>query len=103
MAVKVKRRKGAWWVYIDYKGRRKAKRIGTSKTAAETVAEKIQAKLKLGDVGILEEKTPYPFDAYCQRWLDTYVKTHCKLSTRTRYASAARLYLLPRFGAKDIT
>lgn len=103
MAVKIRRRKGAWWVFIDHKGKRKAKRIGTSKSAAEEVAGKIAARLKLGDAGILDEKPSRPFDAYCERWLKTYVKTHCKLSTQTRYESAARLYLLPRFGSRDMT
>jgi integrase len=103
MAVKVRRRNNAWWVFIDHKGKRKAKRIGTSKSAAEEVAGKIEAKLKLGDVGILDEHPSRPFDAYCERWLTTYVKTHCKLSTRTRYESVAWLYLLPRFGSRDLT
>ncbi len=35
MAVKVKQHKGAWWIFIDHHGKRKAKRIGSSKRAAE--------------------------------------------------------------------
>lgn len=102
MAVKLRKRNGKWWVYIDHKGRRKAKCIGVSKSAAEQVARKIEAKLNLGDVGILEEKPARPFDAYCQRWLTTYVKTHCKDATASRYESVARLYLFPLFGSRDI-
>lgn len=48
MAVKVKQRKGKWWVFIDYKGKRKAKCVGTSKRAAEEVAGKIQTRIALG-------------------------------------------------------
>jgi hypothetical protein len=35
MAVKVRQHKGKWWVFIDHKGNRKAKCVG-SKQAAET-------------------------------------------------------------------
>src|SRR5215475_1000333 len=58
MAVKVKQHKGKWWVFIDHKGRRKAKCIGTSKRAAELVAEKIQAKITLGQFGVPEHRPP---------------------------------------------
>ena len=33
MAVKVKFHRGAWWLFIDYKGKRKAKRVGSEKAA----------------------------------------------------------------------
>ncbi len=58
MAVKVRERDGAWWIFIDYKGRRKARRVGTGKVgmrAAKAAAEKIQAKLALGDTALLDE------------------------------------------------
>jgi len=44
MAVKVRERKGAWWLFVDYKGRRKARRVGVGKEgkkAAQTAAEQI--------------------------------------------------------------
>ena len=31
MGVQVKAWKGAWWIFVDHKGQRKAKRIGTGK------------------------------------------------------------------------
>jgi integrase len=61
MAVKVRERKGAWWVFVDHRGRRKAKRVGvgrTGKRAAETAAEQIQARLTLGDWSPLETPAP---------------------------------------------
>src|SRR5262249_16497225 len=101
MAVKVKQHKGKWWGFIDHKGRRKAKCVG-SKQAAETAAKKIEAKLTLGDFLLLDEKPQRPFDAYFRNWLDTYVQANCKESTRDAYESSFRLYLLPAFGQKDI-
>lgn len=103
MAVKLRKRNGKWWVYIDHKGRRKAKCIGVSKNAAVIVAGKIEAALKLGDLGVLNEKPPRPFDVYFHQWLNTYVKAHCKESTRDRYQRAFHLSLFPAFGQKDIT
>ena len=70
MAVKVRERKGAWWVFVDHKGRRKAKRVGVGKggkRAAESAAEKIQARLALGDTSPLEDNTsapPVTFEQY---------------------------------------
>jgi len=81
MAVKVKQHKGKWWVFIDHKGKRKAKCIGKSPRAAEEVAGKIEAKLKLGDFSLLDEKPQRPFDVYFKNWLETYVKAHCKERT----------------------
>jgi integrase len=102
MAVKVKQHKGKWWVFIDHKGKRKAKCIGKSQRAAQEVAGKIEAKLKLGDFSLLDEKPQRPFDEYFRTWLDTYVKAHCKERTYDLYEDVFRIYLLPHFGQKDI-
>jgi integrase len=67
MGVKVKERTddpGAWWLYIDHQGKRKAKRVGVgarAKKAAELAALKIQARLALGDGSVFDEaKTVVP-------------------------------------------
>ena len=103
MAVKVKQRRGKWWIYIDHKGRRKAKCVGTDKRAAEAVAAKITIKLALGKFDIAaDERTNRPFDAYYTAWLDTYARTHCQPSTCDQYESVYRKHLLPHFGKRDI-
>jgi integrase len=102
MAVKIRQHKGKWWVFIDHRGKRKAKCVG-SKQAAETAAKKIEAKLTLGDFTLLDDKPQRPFDVYFRHWLDTYVTAHCKERTYDLYEAAFRLYLLPTFGQKDIT
>lgn len=102
MAVKVRQHKGAWWIFIDHHGKRKAKRIGSSKRAAETAAEKIQAKIALGQFEIKDEQQRRPFDTYFQTWLETYAKVHCKESTADRYQRTFRLYLSPAFKQKDL-
>ncbi len=103
MAVKVRQHKGKYWVFIDHKGKRKAKCIGTSKRAAESVAEKIEAKITLGQFEIKDERQRRPFEVYFRNWLDTYARAHCKASTVSIYETAFRLYLLPAFGQKDLS
>ena len=104
MGVKVRERNGRWWVFIDHKGKRKAKCVG-EKRVAQHVAETIAARLKLGELDLTdphEEKLQRPFDAYFQGWLDTYVKAHCKPSTYANYETAFRLFLKPHFERRDI-
>ena len=64
MGVKVKHWKGAYWVFINHEGKRKAKRVGEGKTgkrAAELAAVKIQARLAQGDSSLLDEtESPRP-------------------------------------------
>jgi integrase len=103
VAVKIKQRKGKWWLYIDHHGRRKSKCVGTSKRAAEAAAAKIAAKLALGEFDLAaEERVGRPFDAYYCAWLDSYARTHCKPSTCDQYDSVYRTHLLPHFGKRDI-
>src|SRR3989442_6171139 len=103
MAVKVKFHKGAWWLFINHRGQRRAKRVGDSKRAATIAAEKIQAKLALGQFDLEEEKPRRPFDPYFRNWLNTYVRGHCKERTLALYEQNFRCHLLPHFGQTDIS
>ena len=56
MGVKVRERpegSGVYWVFIDHKGHRKAKRIGRDEGEAQKAAKKIEAKLTLGELGLV--------------------------------------------------
>jgi integrase len=106
MAVKVREWKGAWWVFTDFRGRRKARRVGvgtTGKRAAQAAAEKIAAKLALGDLSPLETVTPaappVTFRAYAERWLAGHVRLQCKPSTLTTYTRVMRTHWIPALGA----
>jgi hypothetical protein len=72
--VKAREHRGAWWLFVDRKSRRKAKRIGTGKLgrkAAEQAAMKIQARLAHGDTRVFtpEPVTVPTFKEYAERWL----------------------------------
>jgi len=109
MAVKVRERKGAWWVVIDHKGRRKSKRVGVGKEgkrAAHTAAEKIQAKLALGDTDLLNEGTanpPVTFERYAMRWLETHAGQACKFSTARIYGANLKRHVFPILGGKPVS
>jgi integrase len=103
MGVKVREKDGKWYVFINYKGRRKAKCVGDSKRAAEEVKRKLEAKLTLGDIGVLEDTPPaITFADYSQHWLEHYVAVACKPSSRRIYLGIVRNHLLPAFGRHEL-
>jgi integrase len=95
--------KGAWWIFIDHQGRRKAKRVGTGKEghrAAQLAAEKIQARLVLGDFSLLEEPCPLgiTLQEYGHQWLATGVTLWLKPATTEKYTAIFRKHWLPELG-----
>jgi integrase len=113
MAVKVREWKGAWWVFIDHQGRRKAKRVGIGKEgkrAAQTAAEKIQAALTLGDLSVFRSPTPekpvLTLGAFAAEWLKSDVALRLKLSSQETYEQIIRIHLTPVLGStplRDLT
>jgi len=97
MGVKLRKRNSAWWVFIDYHGKRKAKKVG-SREAAEAVKRKLEARLAEGDLGCLEERTVPVFRDYSERWLKEYAELECKASTVGFYRQCLKLHVEPKFG-----
>jgi len=107
MGVKVKEWKGAFWIFINHQGQRKAKRVGAGpagKKAAELAAIKIQARLVEGETTIFQEAAPPPitFGAYAQQWLESYAAQACKFSTAQTYELNLRRHVLPVLGVKPV-
>ena len=106
MGVKIREKppkSGAWWVFIDHQGKRKAKKIGKDRKLAQEVARKMEAKLALGDVGVMEEQAKIPtFREYAGGWLNTYGVTSLKYSTLESYRNELRNHLMPAFGVKGL-
>lgn len=105
MGVKIKKRNGAWWVFIHYRGQRKAKRVGTKK-AAELVALRIQARLAEGDARPLKSVDdgpgPITFKAYATAWLANHAEQACKFSTVRIYKANLQRHVFPVLGAKRL-
>ncbi len=96
MGVKVRQKDGAWWVFINHQGRRKAKKVGDRK-AAHVVAEKLQAKLALGDLSALENGPPSPtLQEYAECWLASQI--HLKLITLKNYRRSLVNHVFPVLG-----
>ena len=114
MAVKVKERpkgSGIWWIFINHKGKRKAKKIGKKRTAVEA-AEKIDAQLKLGVFNLNDNEIP-TFKKYVDGWtmndgvkkMGWYEKVavlSLKNSTHNGYKSIIDTHLIPAFGSKRL-
>src|ERR1700692_1862641 len=97
MSVRIRKRKAAWWIFISYRGRRKAKRIGTPE-AAVRVKREIEARLALGDLAIFGPGELPTFKRFAEQWVRLYAEVECKESTVKSYKQILRLYLYPRFG-----
>ena len=68
MGVKLRERPGkGWYVLTDWRGQRKAKFFGKNKTLAKDFKEKLEAKLKLGSVGI-STKAGVKMEDYAAKW-----------------------------------
>ena len=95
MGVKVKEWKGAWWVFVDHQGRRKAKRAGPGsrgRKLAEAAATKIAAKLLDGDTSVLDKPqkpaTAPAFAEVVDEWLRKYPALHAvRPATMDNYRS----------------
>jgi integrase len=107
MGVKVREKKkgsGVWWIFIDHQGRRKAKKVGKDKKVAENIAKKVEAKLALGDMGLVENKTVVAatFEEYANTWKTLTVPATCKPSTESDYKGILKNHVLPVFGKTTV-
>jgi integrase len=95
-------------VFVDYKGRRRAKRC-RSKTAAQLAADQIDAALRLGQVGVLDadkRAVPAPvltFKEYAERWLETVGSIRLRPATLEQYRLRLRVRILPTLGSLPLT
>ena len=77
---------GEWWVFINHKGKRRSKKIG-SKKAANAVKREVEARLANGDLGLLQEKKPtlaeygrkLIFEPHIMEWADTIRSNYTNL------------------------
>lgn len=100
MGVRVRFHKGAWWVFVAHRGRRRAKKIGDRETAL-AVGKQIRERLALGDLGLLAEPS-VTFQSYADRWLEA-LKGSRKASTHAFYAFNLRLHLSPTLGDRPVS
>jgi integrase len=105
MGVKVREKvKGSseWWIFINHHGKRMAKKIGSKKVAQEA-AKAIEAKLALGDLGILDDDKVPLLKEYASVWITVTVPATCKASTLIDYKSILENHVLPAFGKLPVS
>jgi integrase len=103
MGVKVRKCRKSWYIFVYHHGQRKAKRVG-SREAAEKVRREVEARLAMGDLGVLsQEASGIPTLAhYVASWQKNYAAREMKPSTADFYDQFLRLYVLPTFGDSQL-
>jgi integrase len=96
---KIKGRGKPYWVFVTHQGKRTSRLVG-DKAAAENVASKIRAKLKLGEFDLDEKKKPpVPlFKDFAKGFMETYSVMNHEESTTESYQQALDRHLIPYFG-----
>jgi hypothetical protein len=99
MGLKVRFWKRSWYVFIDHRGRRRAKKIGDRETAL-TVARRIRERPLLGDLTLLGTDTE-TLTVYATRWLTEGEKAR-KVSTHRFYRFNLDVHILPVLGSHPV-
>jgi integrase len=97
MGVTVREKKpGEWWLFVNHHGRRKSKKIGSSKAEATRLGKILEGRLASGELGmsdIAKTSVAQPFSFYCKEWLGIVMPHKCKQSTRKDYISIHKKHL----------
>ena len=106
MGVKVRERiegSGVWWVFINHRGKRKAKKVGSQESADE-VKQQVEARLVLGKEFLPEEKPVCPtLGDYFKRFEKTYLAgAIVRQSTQRGYRGTFANHILPAFKSKRL-
>ncbi len=113
MAAKVKQDRGAWWVVTHFQGKRRKKRVGSTKAdkrKAERIADEINARLAIGVYQPKVEQRALPFEEYARNWFRSEVQLPVARgiagalspATAELHERHVRLYLTPFFGRRDL-
>ena len=70
MGVKVRFDRGAWWVFVNHQGRRKAKKVG-DKVTAHRVAQAILERIARREFTLPPVRGEQTLRVFAGRWLDT--------------------------------
>ena len=101
MGVKVRFYRGAWWVFINHRGCRKAKRIGDRDTARR-VGQAIRERLALGDLNLDVSGAGSRLQPYAERWLEN-ATVSLKASTVAFYRGNLTLHVFPALGTRLVS
>ena len=101
MGVKIRFYRGAWWIFIDHKGRRRSKRIGDRETARH-LAQRIRLALTAGDLSVTQPTVETTLKTYSEGWLRG-LHANLKASTVRFYAENLTRHVLPLLGSRPVS
>lgn len=101
MGVKVRFYRGAWWIFIDHQGRRKAKKIGDRETALR-IAQTLRARLARAELHLPVDATSPTLRTYVGSWMAT-AATNLKASTIGFYQGHLNQHILPALGDRLVS
>jgi len=90
---------GEWWIFINHKGKRRSKKIG-SKSAANAVKREVESRLARGDMGMLREKRP-TVEKYGKQWLKSLLRQWSD-GTTLNYESIFKRHVEKHLGSKRL-
>jgi len=92
---------GVWFIFINHQGKRKSKKIGNDEKLAREVAEKVKAKLVLGELNVekINEKGVL-FKEYAEMWLA--LPHDIKESTKDVYKGYLKRHIYPVIGKMEV-
>jgi integrase len=101
MGVKIKFHKGAWWLFINFQGRRRAKKIGDRETAVRA-AQRMREALVAGALRLPEKAPEETVDVYAREWLRS-LESNLKASTVRFYRENLNRHVLPLLGERSVS
>ena len=100
MGVKIRFHKGAWWLFIHHRSRRRAKKIGDRQTAVRT-AQQVREAIIAGDLQITPKPPSETLRTYAHAWLRG-LESNLKASTVTFYGENLKRHVLPLLGDRPL-
>jgi len=105
MGVKVREKvkdSGVWWIFANFRGKRKAYKIGTDKEHAEAKAKELEGELSSKNMPLRTKGEVPTLRQFAEKWIKGHCKQNLKPATVTSYRANLDDAILPEFGAYPI-
>ena len=104
MGIKVREKvkdSGEWWVFVNHRGRRTAKKVG-SREAAEAAATIIEEKIGTEGFELRSKAETITLRQFAKSWMSGHVEKNLKPASARSYRGNLDNPILPEFGSYPI-
>jgi integrase len=101
VGVRVRFHRGAWWVFVQHRNRRRSKKVGDRQTA-NRVAQQIRERLAGTEFQLTPKQEQQTVEAYAQTWIGT-LTGNLKASTIRFYTDHLQRHIIPILGSRFIS